>query len=88
MDQQIVIVNDGQQSWGVDASKLLSALHALGWTRDGDLWIEGSEDSYMALCSVLDPAPGYEPENVSDDWHDLPEFAYLPARGGWSRWAE
>ncbi|HYD30167.1 MAG TPA: hypothetical protein VEB64_04840 [Azospirillaceae bacterium] len=80
----IVIVNDGQYRWGADRQALEAAMERLGWAKDGRRrWIEPEGDdeddpmaAYTALCQEVQPAPGYEPENNSEEWDDLDTLTF------------
>jgi hypothetical protein len=92
----IVVVSDGQYSWGADAAELRAALDYLGWSIEHEtpfasFWMEvlpASDDdpseSYTALCQRVQPVAGMGPEDRFDDL-DFPRFMYRPdvGRGAW-----
>lgn len=88
--QTICIVNDGQYCWGAKWVDLRSAMERLGWTRDGSFWSappaerrpeDGQTDHYTELCELVQPAPGFDPE---DDINEAgcAHLYYRPDMGG------
>lgn len=88
VEPNIVVVSDGQYRWGAERPRLEGALAELGWRREGDRWIEperGTDEdataAYTALCQRVQPASGYDPDDASDDWDDLPTLTFRPDLG-------
>lgn len=90
----IIMVNDGQYTWGADRAELEAAMQALGWANEGRTWTEparGDDDdgasAYTELCQRVQPVSGYGVDDEKAGADDLPEICWAPDRQCWMVYA-